>query len=230
MYDYQRISSSRQYGGARAVLTGIVHGVLSGKYFAELATLPDAVNGCVPAGTPIKMDDDKRTAAIHYAFSVHETVAYLSGATSISIKVSKSFEGSRARVGMILAAAPTLYTGECAIPLTITAINRTNSAYDTITVSCAAMSGNGSIAAGVILVEVAENEDDNKFYIKVLPNALTLYDVVKLPNAVELSIDGLFSQVDGVVLTRRIPPIAACILTYLREDGNTYFRYSNSKE
>lgn len=231
MYDYQRIASSRQFGGARAVYTGIVHGISVGKFkVLDLTTLPDAANGCIPAGTPIKMDDAKRTVDVHYAFSVVETVNYLQGATSMSIKVSKSFEGSRARVGMILAAAPSTPTGECAIPLTITAINRTNSAYDTITVSCAAMAGNGSVSAGTVLVEVSLNTDDNKYYIKVLPNALSLYDVVKLPNAVELTIDGIFTQVDGVVLTRRIPPIAPCIVDYLREDGNTYFRYSNAKE
>lgn len=230
MYDYQRIASSRSYGGARAVLTGTIQGVSSGRFNAALAALPDAVNGCIPAGSPIKMDDKLRTVAVHYAFEVAAEVTYLLGATSMSIKVKKGFEGSRARIGMVVGLAPSTYTGDVAIPLTITAIDRTNSAYDTLTVSCTATDAGGTIAAGATLVEVAENDSDNKYYIKVLPNAFTFYDVVKLPNAVEVFIDGLFCQVDGVLLTRRVPPLAACVKTYLREEGNVYVRYSTSEE
>ena len=230
MYDYQRIASSRSYGGARAVLTGTIHGVSSGRFNAVLDALLDAVNGCIPAGSPIKMDDKLRTVAVHYAFEVAQEVSYLQNATSIVIRLKKGFEGSRAKIGMEIGLAPSTAAGEVAIPLTITAIDRTNAAYDAVTVSCSAMSSGGTIALGDILVEIAENADDNKYYIKVLPNAFTFYDVVKLPTAVELFIDGLFCQVDGVLLTRRVPPLAACVKTYLREDGNVYVRYSTSEE
>ena len=230
MYDYQRIVNSTSFGGVRSVYTGTIKGVTSGKLAVDIATLPDAVNGCIPAGTPIKIDDYARTIAIHYAFDVYEAVTYLTGATSMTIKLLKSFEGSRAKVGMILGLAPTLAAGEVAIPLTITALDRTNDLYDSATVSCTATEAGGTIAIHSTLVEVAENESDNKFYVKVLPNGYTMYDVVKLPTAVEVYIDGLFCQVDGVLLTRRIPPLAACIVTYLRGEGNVYVRLSNSQE
>ena len=42
------------------------------------------------------MNDATKTAAVHYAFSVYEEVTYLLGATSMSIKVKKLHEGSRA--------------------------------------------------------------------------------------------------------------------------------------
>lgn len=230
MYDYQRIASSRSYGGARVALTGTIHGISSGRFSAALNDLPDAVNGCVPAGSPIKMDDKLRTVSVHYAFEVAQEVSYLLGATSMTIRLKKAFEGSRAKIGMIIGLAPSVATGDVAIPLTITAIDRTNTAYDAVTVSCDATAAAGTIAAGAVLVEVVENDSDNKFYIKVLPNAFTFYDVVKLPNSVELWIDGLFCQVDGVLLTRRVPPLAACIKTYLREEGNVFIRYSTSEE
>lgn len=230
MYDYQRIANSQSYGGARAVLTGLQKGVSSGKYSVDLTTLPDAVNGCVPAGTPIRMDDAVKTVAIHYAFNLHEAVTYLLGATSMVLKLTKSFEGSRIRVGQIIGIAPATATGEVAIPLTVTAVNRDNAAYDAVTVSCDAAEAGGTIAINTVFVEVAEDDSDSKFYIKVLPNAITFYDVVKMPGAVELYIDGLFHQGDGVLLTRRVPPIAPCIRAYLAGEGNAYIRYSTSQE
>lgn len=230
MYEYQRIASARSYGGGRVVLTGQKQGISCGRYDATLADLPDAVNGCLPTGTPILMDDHLKTIKIHYAFEVYEAVSYLQNAESVTVKLRKQYEGSRAKVGMILGLAPTTATGEVAMPLTITAINRTNESYDTVTCSCAAASANGTIALASTLVEVAENEDDSKYYIKVLPNAFTLYDIVKLPAAQEVFFDGIFCQTDGVMLTRRIPPIATCIKAHLAGTGNCYMRYSTSEE
>ena len=231
MYDYQSVSNTHSYGGARVVFTGTKQGVSSGKYPVDLTTLPEAVNGMIPAGTPIYMNDAAKTAAVHYAFEVYEAVTYLTGATSMSIKVKKLHEGSRAIVGQILGIAPSVITGEVAIPLTITAVTRTNTLYDTLTVSCTATEAGGTIALGTVLVEVAENDSDSKFYVKVLPNAFTFYDVVKLPTATELWVDGLFAQIDGVLLTRRIPPLADCVKAYmLGASGNVYVRLSASQE
>ena len=230
MYDYQSVSASHTYGGAKVVFTGTRQGVSSGKYPVVLATLPEAVNGMIPAGTPIYMDDAAKTAAVHYAFEVYEEVTYELGATSMSIKVKKLHEGSRAIVGQIIGVAPSVITGEVAIPLTITAVTRTNTAYDTLSVSCSATAAGGTIALGTVLVEVAENISDSKYYVKVLPNAFTFYDVVKLPTATELWVDGLFCQTDGILLTRRIPPLAACVKAYmLGTSGNVYVRLSASQ-
>ena len=230
MFNYQRISSTKSFGGGRVVFTGQELGISSGRYDATLADLPDRTNGCLPTGTPILMDDHAKTIKIHYAFEVYEAVSYLQNATSVVVKLRKQYEGSRAKVGMIIGLAPTTATGEVAMPLTITAIDRTNESYDSVTCSCSAASANGTIALAATLVEVEENDDDNKFYIKVLPNAFTFYDVVKHPDAQEVFFDGVFCQPDGVLLTRRIPPIADCIKEYLRGEGNVYMRYSTSEE
>lgn len=227
MYDYQRISSSRSYGGSRVVLTGTQKGVSSGKYNVDLATLPDAIHGCIPAGTPILMDDAAKTVEIHYAFSLVEAVTYALGAETMVLKLAKGFEGSRIRVGMIIGICPDAVSTVVAIPLTVTAVDRADEAYDSVSVSCTATEAGGTITAGTVLVEVA---DVSGFYIAVLPNAITFYDVVKLPDAQELYIDGLFCQADGVLLTRRVPPIAPSIKGYLAGVGNTYIRYSSSKE
>jgi hypothetical protein len=42
-------------------------------------------------------------------------------------------------------------------------------------------------------------------------------------------VDALFAQVDGVLLTRRVPPIAPVIRKHMREN-DVYVRYSNSRE
>lgn len=227
MYDYQRITSSQSYGGSRVVLTGTQKGVSSGKYSAVLADLPDAINGCIPAGTPILMDDAAKTVAIHYAFDLYEAVTYATSATSAVLKLKKGFEGSRIRIGMIIGVCPALSVTEVTVGFTVTAVDRTNAAYDSVSVSCSSAAAGATLAIHTILVEVA---DDNGYFIAVLPNAFTFYDIVKLPDAVELWIDGLFCQNDGVLLTRRVPPIADCIKDYLAGDGNTYMRYSSSQE
>jgi len=220
--------SSQSYGGSRAVLTGLQHGVSSGRYSATLAALPDAVNGCIPAGTPIYMDDAAKTVAVHYAFDVYEAVSYIQGATSIVFKLTKSFEGSRIQVGMVLGVAPaTDITAEVTVGWTVTAVNRTNANYDSVTCSTSATAGGATIAIHTTLLEVADNSG---WFVKVLPNAFTFYDVVKHPDAAFLTIDGLFCQADGVLLTRRVPPIATCVRTYLAGAGNVYMRYSASQE
>ena len=66
------IKWSKTYGGARNVFTGSAGGVTSGQYFVDLEKLPDGDYGCIPAGTPILIDDAARTIAIHYAFELYE--------------------------------------------------------------------------------------------------------------------------------------------------------------
>lgn len=229
MYDYQRITNSESYGGARSVLTGVVKGVSSGKYAVDITTLPDAVNGCIPAGTPILMDDAAKTVKIHYAFDLYEAVTYIQGATSMTLKLTKGFEGSRIRVGMIIGLALPDVATEIPIPLTVTAVTRTNAAYDSVSCSCSATAGGATVPIHSTFVEVAD-AGAGAFFVAVLPNAFTFYDVVKLPDAVEVYIDGLFMQADGVLLTRRVPPITAGVRVYLGNEGNVYMRYSASQE
>lgn len=211
--------ASRNYGGARVVFTGTVKGVTSGQYDVDLTTLPEVAHGFVPAGTPVAVDDapNVRTIKVHYAFEV------VAGGTTTAVRVKKGWEGSRARVGMAVMVLPAA-VATAGKSVAITAVDRTNADYDVITIATL-----GSLAAGTILVE-ADKVSDDAAKIKVLPNAFLFYDVVKDPNAINMwGVDALYAQVDGVLLTRRVPPIAPIIREYMREN-DVYVRYSNSRE
>lgn len=219
MQNNNRIAGSRQFGGARTVFTGTRTGITSGKYNIELDRVPDLKNGHVPAGTPIHLDDATREADIHYAFEV------VDGSTLTKTRVKKGFEGTRAKVGMNIMVAPASADTEGA-SVAITAVDSANAEYDELTHASLADSG----AEGTILVEADKAGADGK--IKVLPNAFTFYDLVKDPYSVEMWVDGLYTHTDGVLLERRVPPIADCVKEYLGAPtkGNTYVRYSKSKE
>lgn len=218
MLDYQRISGSTKFGGARTVLTGTVYGVTSGRYNLPSDRIPAAGVGLVPAGTPIFVDDTTRAADIHYAFEVV-------GGTATSLQVKKSLEHSRAKVGMVIMVAPDTIDGTGAA-VAITAVDTSKPDYDVLTHA----SLTGAAVAGTILVEASAVGADAT--IKVKPNAFSFYDIVKHPLNVETFIDGLFIQVDGVLLERRVPPIAPAVKAYLADPngGNVYIRYSKSKE
>ncbi len=231
MQNYQMTSWSKEYGGARTVFTGSVKGVTSGQYQLDLDTLPDLDNGIVPAGTPVKVDDALRTIAIHYAFKTYAITAYGQNDTSFDVKFIKGFEGSRVTVGMKLGVVPsTLANLSAAVTdvFTVTAVDRTTStAYDTVTVSCTART-TSQIAAGTVIVELGLT--GGSYYVKVLPNAFLFYDVAKDPNAINMwGVDALFCQADGVLLERRIPPVATAVKEYLRTQ-DVYVRYSLSQE
>lgn len=220
MQNYQMTKWEKKYGGARSVFTGTVKGITSGQFSVDLATLPDMANGLIPAGTPIDINDapDARTIKFHYAFEV------VAGSTATSVRVKKTkFEGSRAMVNMKLMLA-TEDVGTAGTGVNVTAVDRSNPDYDILTVTTLG----AAPAAGDILWEADSTGATAK--IKVLPNGLLPYDVVKDPNAIAMwGVDGLFSQADGVVLERRIPPIAPAVKKYMREN-DAYFRYSKSQE
>lgn len=234
MQNYQTTKWSKTYGGARKVLTGTIKGVTSGAYEVDLTTLPDYLNGCVPAGTPVKVDDALRTISIHYAFKTAAVTAYAENATSFDVKLTKSFEGSRVVTGMKLGVVPTTLAtlvAEVEDVFTVTAVDRDDStAYDLVTVSCSARSAT-QIASGTVLVELAEQTPSSgDYFVKVLPNAILFYDLAKDPNAVYMgAVDALFCQVDGVLLERRVPPISDAVKSYMREQ-DVYVRYSQSQE
>ena len=219
MYNNNRISGSEKFGGARVVFTGTKDGITSGRYNIALDRVPDVVNGHIPAGTPLFLNDADRTADVHYAFEV------VAGSTLTKTKVKKSLEGSRAMVGMVLMVAPATIDGTGAA-VAITAIDRSNPEYDELTHASLA----DSSAEGTILVEASEAGADAT--VKVLPNSYAFYDLVKHPQSVEMWVDGLFIHSDGVLLERRVPPIAPIIKEYLASPtgGNTYVRYSKSQE
>ena len=227
------IKWSKTYGGARNVFTGSASGVTSGQYFVDLTKLPDGDYGCIPAGTPILIDDAARTIAIHYAFELYEAKATGTDAT-FQAKIKKGPEGSRIQAGMILGVAPSTLAGlsvETTKVYTVGTIDRTTSAlYDIVTVSNP-NSGGTTLAKGTVFIEMSEvGESSGNYYATVLPNGFTFYDVSKHDNAVHMyGVDGLFCQHDGVLLVNRIPPIADSVRDYMRSK-DVYVRYSAAKE
>ena len=230
------IKWSKTYGGARNVFTGSASGVTSGQYFVDLTKLPDGDYGCIPAGTPILIDDAARTIAIHYAFELYEAQATGTEAT-FQAKIKKGPEGSRIQAGMILGVAPSTLAGlsvATTAVYTVSTIDRTDARYDTVTVSNPNSGGGGTsktLAAGTVFIEMTERTGSSgNYYATVLPNGFTFYDVSKHDNAVLMyGVDGLFCQHDGVLLVNRIPPIADSIRDYMRSK-DVYVRYSVSKE
>ena len=228
------IKWSKTYGGARNVFTGSAGGVTSGQYFVDLNTLPDGDTGCIPAGTPILINDAARTIAIHYAFELYEAKATGTEAT-FQAKIKKGFEGSRIQAGMILGAAPSTLAGLSVATTevyTVGTIDRTNALYDLVTVSNPNSGGvSATLAKGTVFIEMSEDAGSaGDYYATVLPNGYTFYDVSKHDNAILMyGVDGLFCQMDGVLLTNRIPPIADSIRDYMRSK-DVYVRYSVSKE
>jgi hypothetical protein len=230
----QMIKWSKTYGGARNVFTGSAGGVTSGQYFVDLNKLPDGDTGCIPAGTPILINDAARTIAIHYAFELDEAIETGIGAT-FQAKIKKGFEGSRIQAGMILGAAPSTLAGLSVATTkvyTVGTIDRTDALYDLVTVSNPNEGVlSATLAKGTVFIEMSKDtENASNYYATVLPNGYTFYDVSKQDDAVLMyGVDGLFCQMDGVLLTNRIPPIADSIRDYMRSK-DVYVRYSVSKE
>jgi hypothetical protein len=228
------IKWSKTYGGARNVFTGSASGVTSGQYFVDLTKLPDGDYGCIPAGTPILIDDAARTIAIHYAFELYEAKDTGTEAT-FQAKIKKGPEGSRIQAGMILGVAPSTLAGLSVATTsvyTVSTIDRTNALYDLVTVTNPNSGGNtATLAKGTVFIEMSEvGENSGNYYATVLPNGFTFYDVSKHDNAILMyGVDGLFCQHDGVLLVNRIPPIADSIRDYMRSK-DVYVRYSVSKE
>ena len=231
----QMIKWSKTYGGARNVFTGSAGGVTSGQYFVDLTKLPDGDVGCIPAGTPILIDDAARTIAIHYAFELYEQKITGTEPT-FQAKIKKGPEGSRIQAGMILGVAPSTLAGlsePTTDVYTVGTIDRTTSAlYDVVTVSNPNSGGTtATLAAGTVFIEMSKDSvNADNYYAKVLPNGFTFYDVSKHDNAILMyGVDGLFCQHDGVLLVNRIPPIADSVRDYMRSK-DVYVRYSAAKE
>ena len=225
------IKWSKTYGGARNVFTGSAGGVTSGQYFVDLTKLPDGDYGCIPAGTPILIDDAARTIAIHYAFELYEQKITGTEPT-FQAKIKKGPEGSRIQAGMILGEAPSDLSVATTKVYTVSTIDRTNALYDLVTVINPNNNGTtATLAKGTVFIEMTKDtENPSNYYATVLPNGFTFYDVSKHDNAILMyGVDGLFCQHDGVLLVNRIPPIADSIRDYMRSK-DVYVRYSAAKE
>ncbi len=129
-YNYNKMREySMTVGGLRNVYGGKAEVTLPTGYNMALEDMPP-VGNVLPAGTPFGCDDFAKTAQPHYAFAVNAVVE----TTATQVQVKKDFEGTRARVGMVLMHLPNDvtdldYTGT---GVTVTAIDDSNADYDVL--------------------------------------------------------------------------------------------------
>lgn len=166
---------------------------LPGGYRLNLDNLP--LGTVLQAGTPIAVNETTRVCTPHLSFSVYETAAL--GATAL--KVSKILGSSVAYVGMFIMAAPATLAAT-GTGITVTAIDRTNAAYDVFTVAALA----AEVTAGTVYVEC--DKTSTGAVIKNVPAALTVADTPKLYAGEKYSCT---PAVGGNIYERRIPPCIA---------------------
>lgn len=206
----QNVEYSASKGGARNVYSGLTVKNLPGGYDATISDLP--INGNVlPAGSPILTDDLNHALKIHYAFEVYENVV----ADAKAIKVKKYGEGTRAKKDMVIMVCPADVT-EVGTAVKITEIDSTNEEFDVLTLSVTL----GALTKGAVLVEGTAVGAASK--VAVLPTTTTYSDtIVAYGNGIvvkSVNVDAAHFS-DGVIYTRRIPPIAEPIRKYMYANG-----------
>jgi len=219
------VQFSNKFGGVRKCYEG--KPVISvGGYSIDLEDMPARPNA-LPAGTPVYADDQARTVVPLYTFKVLEV-----DTVNSAVKVEKFETGSVAKVGMVLATLNPFEYGD-ALPFTcgdaveVTAVDASNEGYDILTVSGLVPDSDPVIAAGDVIVEVIEDDNDN-IVPKIVPNALTYCDNVLDPDAYAMDIDVVWNCTDKAVLERRMPPLVNSLKKALLENG-CFFRFSNRK-
>lgn len=169
---------------------------LPGGFNPDLSVFPKG--SVVQTGTPIQVDEATRQAKVHVAVKVYEAAS--SGATSV--KVSKLKGGSVLSVGQNVMVAPSTIAGT-GTGYEITAIDSTNASYDVLTIG-AALGAN--VAEGAILVEASASGAGAS--IKVVPNALTRFDIYVDPTSAQFTCGAV---VEATIYDRRIPPVAQVV-------------------
>ena len=193
----QRIQFSGKIGGYRRVFEGHTP-LLVGGFNWDLNDLPSPYN-VLPAGTPVYVDEDKRTIKPLYGFRVVKV-------NGVDLHVEKIFAGTRAKVGM------TILTKK------VKSIDSTNEKFDILTMDAAVTANPNDIVFGTM--------DGVDITNKV--NGLTPYDICLDPNAVAADGDVAWNMMDAPVLERRMPPITDAVKKALITNG-CFFRFSNRK-
>lgn len=207
----QNIKFNGKIGGSRRIFDGKPE-LLSGGFVFDLKDLPKA-GSVLPAGTPVCVDEQKRTIKPLQTFVVKE----VSGTT---IKVVKSVggvsTGTRIKVGDNLVILGTdLSVAGTAIK--VTDVDGSNDEYDTLTVNAAT-----GVSTTTIL---AMATTDGKPYC--IPNALLAYDKCLDEKAYEAYGEAAFFSARPVY-ERRMPPINDSVKKALAGAG-CFFRFSQSK-
>lgn len=191
----QNIKFSGKIGGYRRVFEGHTP-LLIGGFNWDLKDLPTHGN-VLPAGTPILVDEEKRTIKPLYGFKVVKN-------ETTKLSVEKIFAGTRAKVGMTIGGQK------------VTEIDASNDAYDVLTMASAVTADVGSVVYGTV-----DGVD-----IKDKVNGLTPYDICLEPNAFSADGDVAWNMMDAPILERRMPPITDEVKKALITNG-CFFRFSN---
>lgn len=208
-YNYNKMREySMTVGGLRNVYGGKAEVTLPTGYNMALEEMPP-VGNVLPAGTPFGCDDFAKTAQPHYAFAVNAVVE----TTATQVQVKKDFEGTRARVGMVLMHLPNNvtdldYTGT---GVTVTAIDDSNAGYDVLTLSAAV----GTLAVDDILVEASAVGAGAT--IKVIPTATSFADIPCYGDEQTQLVD--LVHICNVIYARRCAPVHPMIRNYMNTHG-----------
>jgi hypothetical protein len=199
---------SMTVGGLRNVYGGKAEVTLPTGYNVALKDMPP-VGNVLPAGTPFGCDDFAKTAQPHYAFAVHEAVK----TSSLRVKVKKGFEGTRARLGMVLMPLPKDvtdldYTGAGTI---VTSIDDSNADYDVLGLSVSMP----ALAVDDILVEASVAGGGAT--IKVIPTATSFADIPCYGDEQTQLVD--LVHICPVIYARRCAPVHPMIRNYMNTHG-----------
>lgn len=211
------VKFSKSFGGVRKCYEGKPEIVVGG--FSCDKSLMPLDGAAMAAGTPVLYDEQLRTLVPLYTFRVLEV-----DTEENTIKVEKFETGSIAKVGMNLIVVGDDLTAAAAAVLTITAIDKSASDYDILTVTGLTGGSSANVKVGDILAEAMSAVVKK---VKVIPNGLTYCDNVLDNDAYAIDVDPIYFSVRPV-LERRMPPLTASLKKALIENG-CYFNFSNRK-
>lgn len=211
------VKFSKSFGGVRKCYEGKPEIVVGG--FSCDKSLMPLDGAAMAAGTPVLYDEQLRTLVPLYTFRVLDV-----DTEENTIKVEKFETGSIAKVGMNLIVVGDDLNAAAAAVLTITAIDKSASDYDILTVTGLTGGSSANVQVGDILAEAMSAVVKK---VKVIPNGLTYCDNVLDNDAYAIDVDPIYFSVRPV-LERRMPPLTASLKKALIENG-CYFNFSNRK-
>lgn len=198
------------FGGALVVFEGHPQ-LLVGGFNYDLDDLPPA-GVVMPCGTPVYCDEAERTITPLVTVKV-KTV----GTGRTLILEDNGFGATPLKVGDTIGRIPSDLSSAVAendFSGEVTAVDG-----NTITVS----TSTSVLTAGDILVQI--NATSRK--VKVIPNAITPYDVVRSADAVSVDGDGMIGN-DRPLLERRMPPYNDALKAAVQANGHK-LTFSNRK-
>lgn len=198
--------SGKRFGGALVVFEGHPQ-LLVGGFNFNLDDLP-APGVVLPCGTPVYCDEAERTITPIITAKVEGR-----SGTEVTLE-SYGFNECAFKVGDVVGKLPDDPAQASQAYATITAVNGNVITLDS---EVAGLTANGIIAT--------LNPTNHK--LKVKPNAILPYDVVRDANAISVDGDGMIGN-DRPLLERRMPPYNDALKEAVQENGHK-LTFSNRK-